>query len=252
MERGVTFENCRGDKLAGVLHAPDRGPSRAGVALCHGMESNKSSAKISAMSQFLGDRGLTALRFDFAGSGESSGDFADTSYSRHVDDLRAAVTCLLNVGVTRVGLIGSSMGGSVALLYAGTAESMAGVVTIAAPSDPLEIVQQLVTCEERKAWEERGFTDYHGHRINRTLLDDVRKLDILDTATRISCPVLVIHGDADETVPVNQAYRLYEALETEKELLILPGAGHRLSAPEDMTRAISAAQQWIVRYVRNV
>ena len=252
MARGVTFENCRGEKLAGVLHVPDRGPSRAGVVLCHGMESSKSSAKIATMTEFLRDRGLTALRFDFAGSGESAGDFAEISYSHQVDDLRAAVTCLLDVGVTRIGLIGSSMGGSVALLYAGTAESTAGVVTIAAPSDPLEIVEQLVPCEERKAWEERGFADYHGRRINRTFLDDVRELDILGAATRISCPVLVIHGDADETVPVNQAYRLYEALETEKKMLILPGADHRLSAPEDMTRAISAAQQWIVRFVRDI
>ena len=246
----MTFENSRGEKLAGVMHVPDRGASRAGAVLCHGMESNKSSAKIVAMSQFLRDRGLTAFRFDFAGSGESAGDFAEISYSRQVDDLSAAVSHLVGTGVERVGLIGSSMGGSVALLYAGGGMRVAGLATIAAPSDPLEIVRQFSTQEDLDAWEESGFTEYHGRRLNRTFLDDVRQLDIVGAATHITCPVLVIHGDADETVPVEQAHRVYGALRADKKLRILPGADHRLSAPEDMAAAIQDAQDWIVRHLR--
>lgn len=250
MDKRVSFENSRGEKLAGVLHVPHGGVSRAGAVLCHGMESNKSSVKIAGMSEFLQDRGLTALRFDFAGSGESAGDFADISHSRQVDDLSAAVSYLERRGVERVGLIGSSMGGSVALMYAGSGRRVAGLATIAAPLDPLGLVQQFSTERDHlDAWESRGFTEYHGHRINRGFLDDMRQLDIAGAATRITCPVLVIHGDADETVPVEQAHQLYEALRTDKKLRILPNADHRLSDPEDMATAMRDAQDWIVRHV---
>lgn len=253
VERSVTFENARGERLSGMLHRPERGASSAGAVLCHGMESNKSSPKIVAMSRSLARQGFTALRFDFAGSGDSAGNFAEVSYSRQADDLSAAVGYLVRQGMSRVGLIGSSMGGSVALLYAGgvAGAPVAGLATIAAPADPFEIVRQFATPEELAAWEDRGFTEYHGRRFNRTLLDDIRKLDILRAAARIQCPVLVIHGDADPTVPVHQAHRLYEALAAPKELLILSGADHRLSEPADMRRAICAAQHWILRHVRN-
>jgi len=212
------------------------------------MESNKSSAKIMAMSEFLRRRGLTALRFDFAGSGDSAGDFADISHSRQLDDLSAAVSYLAGMGVERVGLIGSSMGGSVALMYAGGGRRVTGLATIAAPLHPLDTVRLLSTEQELDAWEARGFTEYHGRRINRGFLDDMRQLDIVGAATRITCPVLVIHGDADETVPVEQAHQLYEALRTHKKLRILPNADHRLTDPEDMTTAIRDAQDWIVRH----
>jgi len=249
MERSVTFENCRGEKLAGVLHLPGEGSSLAGAVLCHGMESTKSSAKIVAMSDALRERGLTGLRFDFAGSGESAGDFADISYSRQVDDLSAAVAHLMATGVKRVGLIGSSMGGSVVLLFAGSGMPVAGLATIAAPSDALEVVRQVSTEQDLILWEKRGFAEYHGRRLNTAFLDDMRQLDIVGAATRITCPVLLIHGDADETVPVEQAHRVYEALRVDKKLRILSGADHRLSKPADMAAAMHDAEDWIVEHV---
>jgi len=239
--------------LSGVCHQPDSVASSAGVVFCHGMESNKDSAKIVEMSRFLSGQGLVALRFDFAGCGDSLGSFEEISYAHEVEDLHAAVAYLESTGVERFGLLGSSMGGSVALLYAGSSEhpeSVAAVATMAAPSDPLEIVAQFATPEELAAWERKGFTDYHGRRINRTLLDDIRAIDIVGAAKRIPCPVLLIHGDADRTVPVCQARRLYETLGTRKELLILPGGDHRFSEPGDMRIAVDASQDWMLRHLR--
>lgn len=249
MERSVNFENCRGEKLAGVLHCPDGGVSHAGAVLCHGMESTKSSAKIVAMSTALRNRGLYALRFDFAGSGESKGDFAEISYSRQVDDLSAAVAWLMETGVKRVGLIGSSMGGTVALLYTGCRASVGAIATIAAPSDPFETVRQIATEHDLDRWDARGFTEYHGRHLNTTFLDDIRQLDVVGAAARVTCPVLLIHGDADETVPVVQAHRVYAVLKGDKRLRVLPGADHRLSKQADLTVAMQDAEDWIVRHL---
>lgn len=73
-EERVTFHNARKQNLVGILHRPAI-KSHAAAILCHGMESSKESEKIVTMSRRLAERGILALRFDFAGSGESEGKF---------------------------------------------------------------------------------------------------------------------------------------------------------------------------------
>ena len=76
-EERVSFSNCRGQTLKGILHLPEGNEVHAAVILCHGMESNKESNKLTALSRALARRGIMAMRFDFAYSGESSGKFED-------------------------------------------------------------------------------------------------------------------------------------------------------------------------------
>ena len=86
----IGFANGRGDKLAGTLHEPARQVGGGAVILCHGMESNRRSEKLIFLAEQLARRGMHALRFDFRYVGESSGKFADITYSGEVEDLRAA------------------------------------------------------------------------------------------------------------------------------------------------------------------
>ncbi|NIM20793.1 MAG: osmotically inducible protein C, partial [Candidatus Latescibacteria bacterium] len=90
MEEIVSFPNTRGEILRGVLDRPDGTKAHAAAILCHGMESNKESEKIVSLSRSLAQRGILTLRFDFSYVGESSGKFADITYSGEVEDLRAA------------------------------------------------------------------------------------------------------------------------------------------------------------------
>ena len=245
-EERVSFINGRGQTLAGVLHHPAEENSHAAAILCHGMESNKESEKLVAMSRTLAQKGIRALRFDFAGSGESGGKFEEIAYSGEVEDLKAAFDFLNEQNAGRIGILGSSMGGTVALLLAARKKRVKALATIAAPIHPEKITETLLTQDEVLNWRQTGFITYHGRRINISFLDDVQKLNVPQAAKTISCPALIIHGDRDQTVPVEEAYELYGQLACTKKLCILEGADHRLSEPRWMEQALEESVKWLV------
>jgi pimeloyl-ACP methyl ester carboxylesterase len=247
-EENVSFVNRRGQALKGVLHHPEAGTPRGGVILCHGMESNKESDKLVLLGQELAQRGLLALRFDFACAG-AAGKFEEITYSGEVEDLQAAFLFMRDRPVEKIALLGSSMGGTVALLFAAQHTSVAAVVTIAAPVHPERFASRLLTPAQVQEWRETGYTSYHGQRINVSLLDDLEKINVPEAAQKISCPIFILHGDRDEVVPVAEAHELHEYLKGSKRLSILKGADHRLSDPASMNQAISEAMAWLCEHV---
>ncbi len=246
-EERVSFINSRGQSLVGILHRPVEESAPVAAILCHGMESNKESEKLIAVSRALAEKGIRALRFDFGCSGESGGKFEEITYSGEVEDLQAACDFLCPHEAESVGVLGSSMGGTVALLFAAREERVKAVVTIAAPVHPEKITETHLSPSEVFNWRQTGFIVYHGRRIHIGFLDDVQTLDVIQAAKAISCPALVIHGDKDSTVPVAEAYELYAQLSGPKKLRILEGADHRLSGPGFMQEALKESVDWLVR-----
>jgi pimeloyl-ACP methyl ester carboxylesterase len=246
----ISFINSRGDSLSGVFHHPESATIHGAVILCHGMESNKNSEKLVWLGAALAGRGILALRFDFSYAGESSGKFEDITYSGEVDDLRAAYALVQSRQPGRIAILGSSMGGSVALLFAAEEPAIAALVTVAAPVHPEQFPARTLTPKQIEQWRNQGFTVYHGQRLNVSLLDDLERIHVLDAAARIACPVLIIHGDSDEVVPVREAHELNGCLPNAKQLLILPGADHRLSDPANMQRALAVALDWLTKHVQ--
>lgn len=249
-EQRVSFTNSRGDMLSGVLHRPASAAIRGAVILCHGMESDKNSEKLVFLADALAGQGTLALRFDFSYVGESTGKFEDITYSGEVDDLRAAYALVQSRGPGKIAILGSSMGGTVALLFAAEEPAVAALVTVAAPVHPEQFPRRTLTPKQIDEWRNRGFTLYHGRPLNVSLLHDLEKINILEAAARITCPVLVVHGDADEVVPVGEAHELHGCLTNSKRLLILNGGDHRLSDPEDMQVAIAEALDWLTKHVQ--
>ncbi len=249
-EERVSFTNGRGQTLKGVLHHPAGSEFPAAAILCHGMESNKESDKLVALGQALAAKGILALRFDFACAGESSGKFEEITYGGEVGDLKAAFSLMRRYRVQKIAILGSSMGGSVALLFAAKEKNVAALVTIAAPVHPEKITAKLLTQEEVQHWRQLGFVTYHERRINASFLDDLQKINIPEAAKKITCPVLVIHGDGDETVPVEEAYELYTHLTDPKRICILPGGDHRLSSPSHLKEALEESIAWMTQYLQ--
>jgi putative redox protein len=248
-QEAVKFLNRRGDTLAGVLHYPATGKPGGAVILCHGMESDKSSEKLVLVARRLAERGILALRFDFAYVGESSGRFENITYSGEVEDLQAAYALLQERHVGKTAVLGSSMGGTVALLFAATEREVAALVTLAAPVHPENFPRRVLTGPQLQNWRRRGFTFFNGRRLNVSLLEDLERIDVPASARKIACPVLVLHGDADEVVPVNEAHELHECLGGMKRLTILNGGDHRLSNPVLMERAVEDALDWLTTHV---
>jgi len=249
-EEALRFCNSRGDTLSGVLHHPAAGKPNGAAILCHGMESDKNSEKLILLARKLAQQGILALRFDFACVGESSGKFEDITYSGEVEDLKAAYGLVQNRRPGRTAVLGSSMGGTVALLFAATEPSVAALVTLAAPLHPENFPRRVLTAAQLQDWRARGFTFFNGRRLNVSLLDDLERLSVSDSARKVRCPVLILHGDADDVVPVKEAHELHDCLGGVKRLSILQGTDHRLSNPALMQRAMEEALDWLTAHVR--
>jgi len=214
------------------------------------MESAKNSEKLIFLARSLADGGVLTLRFDFRYVGASSGKFADITYSGEVEDLRAAYKFMQNRRSSNTVIFGSSMGGTVALLFAAAEPSVAAVVTLAAPGHPENFPTRVLTPEQLQRWREQGHTIYNGQQLNISLLEDLERINVPEAARRIRCPVLILHGDADEVVPVAEAHELHETLTSPKRLSIFPDTDHRFSNPLVMRQAMTEALDWLTKHAK--
>ena len=243
----VTMTSRSGVRLAGVLHLPAGvgDPSgRPAVVLCHGMESTKEGTKHQALAARLVARGYVCLRFDFSYVGESGGRFADLTISGEVDDLGGAVDFLTARGSTTFAVVGSSLGGTVAVLFAASDPRVRVMVTIAAVALPLGIIERMEPAV-LEAWRRHGHRGESGEIIGRGFLDDLERIDVLGAAGRVTAATLVTHGEVDRVVPVADAYALFAALPEPKALAITPACDHRFSDPDHLETLLDRTVDWI-------
>ena len=247
----VTMTSRRGARLAGLLHFP---PGVGGlterpvVVLCHGMESTKEGHKHQALAARLSALGYVCLRFDFSYVGESEGRFEDLTISGEVADLGGAVDYLSERGLTRLGLVGSSLGGTVAVLFAGDDPRVAALVTIAAVSQPLGIIERMRP-EDVEAWRRNGRHFESGGFLRRDFLDDLACVDVLAAARRLRAATLVTHGNDDRVVPVADAAALFAALPEPKALAVTPRCDHRYSEPAHLAELLDRSVAWMVEHL---
>ncbi len=223
----LTIPGPGGTPLAGRLHLPPDRSLRRAVVVAHGMLSSKTSAKHTAICDALASAGVAALRFDFRGRGDSPGRLADLTVSGEVDDLRAAAGRLRELGAEQLAAVGSSLGGTVAILLAAADGGLAALATAAAPAR--------LPRAPRTTWDDTG------EQVSPAFFADAATHDVLAAAARVACPWLVLHGAADPVVPVEDAREL-AAAGTTTRLEIHPDAGHRFAEPDE--------QAWLVERIR--
>ena len=248
MVERVVFPSRRGNRLVGLLHSPGAAGRGAGVILCHGMESTKEGTKHRILGESLSAAGLTVLRFDFSYVGESEGEFADLTFRGEVEDLGGAWDFFRERRGGPVGLLGSSMGGTVALLFAADEPAVAALALIAAVARPRRILEEIRPAELDR-WRRDGVWSLGGVRLKRSFLDDIDTLDVLGSSARVRCPTFVAHGDADTVVPVSDAHDITAALAGERQCRIYPGADHRFTKPEDLDRLLDDCRRWLIEHL---
>jgi len=222
--------------LAGALHLPAGRQSAPWVVLCHGLFSSMASEKFTALAELLSQSGIAALRFDFSGCGASTGTIADTTVSRRLQELEAVVRFADNH--TALGrdcaLMGSSLGGFVALLFA-EGRSCKALSLWATPYD-LAIIKDNIPSQDLQRLKPEFFTDAGGYH-----------LDVHTTDT----PMQIIHGTCDEIVPVSHANKLYKKNNPCHQCVIIPGADHSISNPQHRKIALDANVRWFKQQLNN-
>jgi alpha/beta superfamily hydrolase len=241
----VVFASRRGARLIGLWH---HAPSTAGVILCHGMEACKEGVKSVRLATALAARGVNALRFDFSYVGESEGDFLDLTVSGEVEDLAGAWALTRRRLAGPIGLLGSSLGGTVALLFAAAQPDVAALATIAAVARPGRRARALPAAE-RARWRREGAYDLHGVRVGAAFLDDVERLDVLARIGSVRAPLLLTHGTADEVVPCADAAAIAARVAGPCTVQHYEGADHRFSDPVLLDVLLADLTEWMVARV---
>ena len=180
-----------------------------------GYASDMVGTKALALDAFAERRGLAMLRLDYSGTGSSGGKFEDGTLGLWLEEAQAAIDRLTEGPLI---VIGSSMGGWIALHVAlERPDHVAALVGIAAAPDFTD-------------W---GFADAdaaEAQGIARGFWQSGQGLLLLDKQIAIRCPVRLVHGEADDEVPLEIAFLLMRALRSaDVQLLTLKGGGHRLS-----------------------
>ena len=226
----IFFLDSEKNRLAGLFSAPSEDKKIPAIIFCHGFQSDKNNTTGLEVEKRLHRKNIATFRFDFFGHGDSEGDFADITVSRAVDSLIQAVSFLKDRGYTRLGLVGSSFGGLASLIAASGIESL---LVLALKCPVSERLGELVAENYRRSiqeWKEQGFIEISDHqakkrRLNYSFYIDANKHDSAQDYSGIKAPALIVHGDADDLVPVEQSIKTAEAIPNCR-LEIIPGAGH--------------------------
>jgi pimeloyl-ACP methyl ester carboxylesterase len=200
-----------------------------------GYASDMEGAKALALDAFAERRGLSMLRFDYSGTGSSSGEFEDGTLALWLEEALAVVDESTRGPLV---LIGSSMGGWIALHVALLrGERVHALVGIASAPDftewgfPDHLKQRLAAGETL-----RRQSPYGGEQVTTaSFWSSGQELRLLDREIAIDCPVRLVHGDCDTDVPLDVAFRTMSALRSgDVQLNVIKGGGHRLSEPHEI------------------
>ncbi|HEV7389509.1 MAG TPA: alpha/beta fold hydrolase [Gemmatimonadaceae bacterium] len=243
------------------------------VIVCHGFKGFAHWAFFPYLARSLAEQGLTAITFDFSGSGigpdresfTQEEAFAGNTFSRDLEDLELVEDYGRRMKwiTGRFGLFGHSRGGGMAILFTAAADSNVGsLVTWAAISYP-----NRWSPEDVLTWRGRGYADITNSRtgqvlrLDTNLLDDVElhgktKLNIQNAAGKIKVPWLIVHGTADETVPSAEGEHLNSVSKGISTLRLIEGAGHAFNAQHPLNEVPPVLEQVVAEtvkfFVRNI
>jgi pimeloyl-ACP methyl ester carboxylesterase len=232
-----------GGRRIAALVRDGAGPA---VVWLGGFRSDMRATKAEALDRWAAAAGRRFVRFDYSGHGESSGRFADGTISDWLEDAEAVIALLAG---ERPILVGSSMGGWIALLAA-RRRSPGGLVLIAPAPDFTEALMRpalppraLEAIARDGVWHAPSAYSSEPTPITRALLDDGRKHLMLDKPVDPGCPVHILQGMADPDVPWRHALALVERLPERDVVLTLVREGdHRLSREPDLARLVAAVE----------
>lgn len=230
----------------GTLHHPANESPPCIVGL-HGLEGEKDRGKWPVFADRFCEAGYAFLRFNFRGCGtgreKSEGAFEDTSLTGRIRDYGAALRVLgerREVDVDRMGVVGSSFGGMVAI--AAQNSKIRVMVTLAAP-------HTFIRAKEPPPNREDGcITLASGRRLKDGFFKDLQRHDLLK-AVKTAPPLLIIHGSNDAVAPVEDAYALYDAAAKPKQLAIIAGSDHAFSRDRDLEQIIDLSLRWFKKHL---
>lgn len=252
MKKDFTFVTSKQNLVRGTTFYNSNPENLPAVFIVHGFKGFKDWGYVPFFAQELADNGFFVVTFNFShnGIGENPYEitelekFAKNTISLEVSELSELIDYYNSGGFgfegtkNLIGLVGHSRGGAIALIHTSEANQKFQHQNIKA----LCLWGTIATFErytkhQIEIWKKQGYLEVVNSRtnqvlrLNRSLLDDYEankeRFNLLRCISKVMVPTLIIHGDQDITVPLNEAYQLYESSnQSLTELVVIQSAGH--------------------------
>jgi pimeloyl-ACP methyl ester carboxylesterase len=239
-----------------MLVRPARADATAATLVwLSGYRSDMSGTKAAEVDRLAAELGIGCIRLDYSGHGLSGGAFTDGTISRWLEE---ALAVIRHAAPERIILVGSSMGGWIALRAAQElartgGPKLDGMVLIApAPDFTADLIEPNLGEAERASLAERGYFEERSQYspepniYTRALIEDGRSNLVLTGIIETRCPIHILQGMQDPDVPHTHAMKLVEHLPADDVVLTFIRDGdHRLSRPQDIERMLGAVKSLI-------
>jgi len=248
----LTIDCPSGHALAARLDEPEGGP-RAYAVFAHCFTCSKDTTAAFRVARNLADHGLATLRIDFTGLGESEGEFADSTFSANLADLRAACRWLADNREAPGLLIGHSLGGAAVLaLPSEGGEELDGVravATIGAPADPAHVAH--LFGDKRDAIEREGSAEVtiggRPFRVAAEFFYDLERQNPAQDVAALGLPLMIFHSPVDAVVGIDNAATIYGWARHPKSFVSLGRADHLLTNKDDAAMVAGVLAAWAER-----
>jgi pimeloyl-ACP methyl ester carboxylesterase len=243
-----TIPGAKGRNMLMDLTYDDQNPKAPLVIFAHGFKGFKDWGTHNMVARLFVENGFRYLKFNFSHNGTTPDKpldfadliaFSDNTFSIELEDLKAVIDFAFGGSSMRaadnVYLIGHSMGGGVGIIKTAEDKRISKLVTMASISS----FRNLWPKQAEEQWKMQGIMYVHNARtgqqmpLKSTLLDDLNahpsRLSITEKAAAVQQPWLIVHGDADTSVPVSHAEEL-KAAQPNAELIIIPKADHTFNS----------------------
>lgn len=198
---------------------------KALVVMFHGFTGHKveNGFMFKQFAQTLAKNGFASLRVDFAGSGDSDGDFRDMTILTEIEDAHAMVEYAKKMGIKNLFLLGFSMGGAVASMIASDyLNDLTGLILLAPAGN---ISDKAGDYEKRLVRVFEDAFDMGGFLLGQKFVDTLSKMNLFQNAPKFTKPVLIVHGENDQAVPF-EVGKKFAGLFPQAEFHLIEGASH--------------------------
>ena len=251
-ELPVVYKN-EGMQIVGMLHKPNTNKKPPAVVFFHGCTTTKIEAHwiFVKLARVLAQRGIMVLRFDFRYSGDSEGNFEDMTLSGEISDALKSIDFLIsecNADPARIGVLGLSMGGAIGANVSGyLGDRIKSCILLNPVGMPLEDLNAIASSNNINI---SSFPiEWNSLLFGRNFFDDLKNIKPLEEIKKATCPVLVINGSNDQSVPPARSKEYVEVVNNNggtAELFIIEGADHAFNSVIWEKTVIEKVNDWCI------
>lgn len=220
-------------RIFGILFKPSITPKKTPIIITHGSGDSSSQYPLVDISKILTKKRYITFRFDFRGCGNSDGKQENYSISSQIDDIASVINFVKKkTKAKKVGIISKSISSVPAFILASKRNDVKYIVALGAPYD----IEKYWKKDELKMVKRKGYIFFKGFRYGRKYAEEMRKFKraYVDSLKKVNIPVLLLVGEKDEKVSIEEENKIFSLLKSKKKYIrIIKDSDHSFKLKED-------------------